>query len=143
MGYPIRRAAKVTVKLILKVIHRTLKKTGLSNKWTKCFNVGTGSKTLFDRNNEIGKMKTTARKKILGIMKNSPNSVGTLEDRILVYHLFVVGLEWVGIAKLCANKNSKVLHFKHLQRKTNSFWQLKQFVVYLSLFKFTKIKYFI
>jgi hypothetical protein len=40
-------------------------------------------------------MKTTTRKKILGIMKNSPNSVGTLEDRILVYHLFAVGLEWV------------------------------------------------
>ena len=28
-------------------------------------------------------------------MKNHPNSVGTFEDGILVYHLFAVGLEWV------------------------------------------------
>ena len=27
------------------------------------------------------------------MMKNHPNSVGTFEDRILVYHLFAVGLE--------------------------------------------------
>ena len=39
-------------------------------------------------------MKTTARKKILGIMKNSPNSVGTLEDFILVCHLIIVVLKW-------------------------------------------------
>jgi hypothetical protein len=39
-------------------------------------------------------MKTTARKKILGMMKNHPNSVGTFEDHILVYHLFDIVLEW-------------------------------------------------
>jgi hypothetical protein len=27
------------------------------------------------------------------MIKNHPNSVGTFEDRILVYHLFAVGLE--------------------------------------------------
>ena len=42
----------------------------------------------------------TARNKTLGKIKNHPNSVGTFEDRILVYHLLTVISEW---AKKCLN----------------------------------------
>jgi len=49
-----RRLMMVTIKLILKVIQRTLKKIGDSNRCIKCSSVGVGSKKHFDRNKVIG-----------------------------------------------------------------------------------------
>jgi hypothetical protein len=68
----------VTVKLILKVIHKTWKKTGLSRRCLKCFKVGAGSKKLLDRNSEMGRINTSNRNKTLGREKHHPNWVGSL-----------------------------------------------------------------